>query len=109
MTVSFHPQPYPLYAITIEKAGEPSRFQLADAYEPVRLVIGWRVNDDGHATPLLAGGQPGGTPWTGAVFYEDSRDRAEEMAKQLVKADRSTVREARVMEAIEWLERELPH
>jgi hypothetical protein len=45
MTVSFHPQPYPLYAVTIEKATEPSRFQLTDAYDPVRLVIGWRTDD----------------------------------------------------------------
>jgi hypothetical protein len=101
----FDAQPYPLYAVTIEKASEPNRFQLADTYEPVRLVIGWRTDDDGDVTPLLAGGQPGGTPWTGPVFYEETRDRAEQMAKQIEKADRSTVREARVIEALEWLER----
>jgi hypothetical protein len=108
MTVSFHPQPYPLYAVTIEKATEPSRFQLTDAYDPVRLVIGWLTDDQGDVTPLLAGGRPGGTPWTGPVFYEDTRDRAEQMAKQIVKADRSTVREARVLDALDWLERKPP-
>jgi hypothetical protein len=47
--------------------------------DPVRLVIGWRTVDQGDVTPLLAGGRPGGTPWTGPVFYEETRDRAERM------------------------------
>src|SRR3954470_2285913 len=106
MTVSFYPQPYPLYAVTIEKVEDPARFRLTD--EPVRLVIGWRADDQGDVTPLLAGGGPGGTPWTGPVFYEETRDRAEQMAKQIVKADRSTIREARVLDALDWLERKLP-
>jgi hypothetical protein len=42
------------------------------------------------------------------VFYEETRDRAEQMAKQIVKADRSIVREARVLDALDWLERTLP-
>jgi hypothetical protein len=104
MTASFHPQPYPLYAVTIEKANEPSRFQLTDAYDPVRLVIGWRSDEHGDVTPLLAGGHPGGTPWTGPVFYEETRDRAVQTAKEIAKADRSTVRDARVMEALALLE-----
>jgi hypothetical protein len=103
MTVSFHPQPYPLYAVTIEKVEHPARFQLTD--EPVRLVIGWRADEQGTVTPLLAGGSPGGTPWTGPVFYEETRDRAEETARQVAKGDRSAVRGARVVEAAAWIDR----
>jgi hypothetical protein len=52
--------------------------------EPVRLVIGWRTYDQGVVTPLLAGGRPGGTPWTGPVFSEETLARAEHMANQIV-------------------------
>jgi len=45
--------------VTIEKVDNPARFQLTD--EPVRLVIGWRADEQGGVTPLLAGGSPGGT------------------------------------------------
>ncbi|GAA3299019.1 MULTISPECIES: hypothetical protein [Dactylosporangium] len=103
MTASFHPQPYPLYAITIEQVGDPAHFQLTD--EPVRLVIGWRGDEQGNATPLLGGGSPGGTPWTGPVFYEETRDRAEETARQVAKGDRSAIRGARVVEAAAWIDR----
>ena len=105
MTVSFQPQPYPLYAVTIERAEEPLRFRPTE--DPVRLVIGWRVDEQGEPTPVLGGGGPSGVTWTGPVFYEETRDRAERLVKEVAKGDRAAIREARWKEAIAWMDRKL--
>lgn len=100
---SFIPQPYPLFAVTLNRVAEPLRFELADA-EP-RLVLGWltgavvddpRGLNDPAVLPMLAGGGPVGTAWDGPVLFEETRERAEQTAKEVAKADRSTVREARL-------------
>lgn len=102
MAISFVPQPYPLFAVTLRKVDNPSRFELADD-EP-RLVLGWVTGDLGEpgvlgparTLPALAGGGPTGTPWDGPVFFEETRDRAEQLASQIGKADRAAVRDAKV-------------
>jgi hypothetical protein len=101
MTGSFQPQPYPLFAVTSEKVENPSRFQLTDPDDPVHLVLGWHSDVEGKATPILAYGKPGGTAWTGPIFYAETRERAEEIAKQVAKTDRHDVRYAQMARAVE--------
>lgn len=95
VTARFNPQPYPLYAIPLNKADDPARFELT--LDPIRLVLGWVTDDDGEVLPVLAGGAPAGTPWNGPVFYEETRERAEQTAKNIDKADRSSIRDARMV------------
>src|SRR5215211_96066 len=100
MTGRFMPQPYPLYAVTIVKAEDPVRLVLTD--EPVRLVLGWVHTDDEDATVLPAlEGMPSPTVWNGMVFYEETRERAEATAKEMEKADRAMIRDARIMRFLE--------
>ena len=47
--------------------------------------------------PALAGGAPAGTVWDGPVFYEETRERAEQTATSIDKADRASTRDARMM------------
>lgn len=104
MSQSFTPQPYPLFAVTLNRVPDPLRFELADA-EP-RLVLGWltgggspdrpRRIDQPDVLPMLAGGGPVGTAWEGPVLFEETRERAEQTAKEIAKADRATVREGRL-------------
>jgi hypothetical protein len=107
LTASFTPQQYPLYAVPLNKVADPARFELT--IEPVRLVIGWTTDDDGTVLPLLSSGAPAGTAWTGPVFYEETRERAEQTAKRVEKADRASVREARMTEVFDrwdsWTDR----
>ena len=42
------------------------------------------------------------------MFYEETSHRAERMAKDVAKFDRHDVREARLMEAVNWIESKLP-
>lgn len=90
----FAPQPYPLFAVTLRKAENPARFELADD-EP-RLVLGWVTGEVGTTLPALAGGGPAGAVWDGPVFFEETRERAERLAKEVGKADRATVRDGRL-------------
>jgi hypothetical protein len=104
VSASFVPQPYPLFAVTLRRVENPVRFELADD-EP-RLVLGWltggadpsqpRPLDQPDVLPALAGGGPLGTPWNGPIFYEETRERAEQLAKEVAKADRATVREGKL-------------
>lgn len=103
MPESFTPQPYPLFAVTLRRVPEPLRFELVDA-EP-RLVLGWltggsvdrpRGINDPDVLPMLAGGGPVGTAWNGPVLFEETRERAEQTAKEIAKADRAAVREGRL-------------
>lgn len=80
------------------------RFELGD--EEPRLVLGWLTGsaDPGRPRPIgeldvlpaLAGGGPLGTQWDGPVFYEETRERAEQLAKEVAKADRASVREGKL-------------
>src|SRR4051794_40065332 len=93
MTGQFTPQPYPLFAVTVEKSeGEP-RFELTS--EPVRLVLGWVQQDDGTVLPMLAGSPL--TAWDGPVLFEETRERAEATAKAVDKADRTVVRDVKIL------------
>jgi hypothetical protein len=93
VSASFVPQPYPLFAVTLRRVENPVRFELADD-EP-RLVLGWltggadpsqpRPLDQPDVLPALAGGGPLGTPWSGPIFYEETRERAEQLAKEVAK------------------------
>ncbi len=95
MTVAqFVPQPYPLFAVTVRRAEDPVRFELADD-EP-RLVLGWVTGEIGATLPALAGGGPTGTTWDGPVFFEETRERAERLAKEIGRSDRVTVREGKL-------------
>ena len=94
MAQRFVPQPYPLYAVTVVGVDSPPRFELTA--EPVRMVLGWMVDDDGTVLPALAG-SPALTIWDGAVIYEETRQRADATAKLFGKADRSAVRDSRVL------------
>lgn len=94
MTARFSPQPYPLYAVPLEPVAEPARFQLT--IDPVRLVLGWVTDDEGTTLPALAGGSPGGTPWDGPVFFEETYEAAYETSRRIDKADRATVRDAKM-------------
>jgi hypothetical protein len=103
---SFVPQPYPLFAATLRKVDDPARFELAD--EEPRLVLGWVGGDVGQTLQALAGGGPSGTVWDGPVFFEETRERAERLAKEVGKADRAAVRSAKIMASLDrvdaWLE-----
>ncbi|WP_405098338.1 hypothetical protein [Micromonospora sp. NBC_01412] len=111
MTASFAPQPYPLYAVPLNRADDPARFELTT--DPVRLVLGWIADDDGIVLLTLAGGAPGGTPWDGPIFYEETRDRAEQTAKSIDKADQASIRDARLLAALDrwenWSDRVSQH
>jgi hypothetical protein len=95
LSAGFAPQPYPLYAIPLNTAEDPARFELT--LDPVRLVLGWVTGEDGAVLPALAGGAPAGTVWDGPVFYEETRERAEQAAKSIDKADRASTRDARMI------------
>jgi hypothetical protein len=95
LIANFSPQPYPLYAIPLNRVDDPTRFELTS--DPIRLVLGWVTDDAGAVLPALAGGAPSGTVWEGPVFYEETRDRAEQTAKTIDKADRASVRDARML------------
>jgi hypothetical protein len=45
-----------------------------------------------NVLPMPAGGGPAGTAWDGPVLFEETRERAEQTAKEIAKADRATVR-----------------
>lgn len=94
MAQRFVPQPYPLFAVTGVPVEDPARLELTP--EPVRLVLGWMVDDDGTILPALAD-SPGPTTWDGVVLYEETRERAEATAKLLDRAERATVRDARMI------------
>lgn len=110
MPGSFIPQPYPLFAVTLRKVDDPARFELADD-EP-RLVLGWVSGDLGRTLPALAGGGPTGTVWDGPVFFEETRERAERLTKEVGKADRAAVRGAKVISMLDridtWMEKRAP-
>lgn len=103
MAQRFVPQPYPLYAVAVMKAENPPRFELVS--DPFDLVIGWWVNDeDGTALPAL-GDARASKAWDGPVFYEESRERAEALAKWWNKSDRRSARDAEFMELFARFER----
>ncbi|GIE89089.1 hypothetical protein [Actinoplanes regularis] len=102
MPASFVPQPYPLFAVILRKVDDPARFELADD-EP-RLVLGWITGDLGQTLPALAGGSPSGTVWDGPVFFEETRERAERLAKEVGRADRAAARSAKVVASMDRLD-----
>lgn len=103
MPSQFVPQPYPLYAVTLQKADEPARFEPADD-EP-RLVLGWVTDDEGTTLPALVGGSPAGTVWDGPVFYEADLNRAEKLIAQVGKAGRAAVRDEKIQTLLALVEK----
>lgn len=89
----------PLFAVPLRQATDPARFELT--VSPVRLVLGWVTAEDGTALPALDGGAPGEMVWDGPILYEETRERAEQIAKTVDQAERASVRDARVLALFE--------
>ena len=94
----FAPQPYPLFAIPLNPADDPPRFELT--FTPVRLVVGWVTTDD-KVLPAFGSGDLGEMVWDGPVLYEETRERAEQTAKNVDRAERVSVRDARMIALFE--------
>ena len=95
VTASFIPQPYPLFAIPLDVAQDPARFEVTG--DPIRLVLGWTTGEDGERLPVLDGGGPAGTPWAGPVLYEETRERAAAAVGEVKRATRASVRDGRML------------
>jgi hypothetical protein len=90
MTIqNFIPQPYPLFAVIVERAENPLRFE--PAFDPIRLVLGWSLGDLGRPLPVLAG-TPQPQVWIELVIYQETRERAEATVNEFAKAARSETR-----------------
>jgi hypothetical protein len=101
---NFKPQPYPLWAVVIEKVDDPPRLQPAD--DAVRLVLGWsQAEGDNEPRPVLAGTDE--LPHPPLVMYEPNRADAEELAKRFAKYARSDVRSAAVLNAVDTIEKKV--
>lgn len=85
----FTPQPYPLYALTLNKLDDPARFEPTDP--PVRLVVGWTPDPDRTLPwPVLA--HNGLTVWDGIASFHADRAEAEKMGKEFARLSRSEIR-----------------